>query len=1020
MNFLIEKAFTLYNLQYDRLEGNLLKNLTIYNIKYKNGLLAKKAHIDINFRSLLRAKIKIDDITIQDVDIEIVDKIIKDQFAVKDNNQNIKSIPSINITSIFFSTKPYHKNNINIDQLYFVANEIKGDIDNLSVDSFSFYSENDHTNLTANGTIHDKTIDLHHLWITDIDLVKIENIYEKFFKKNNNTTISTTPHKKSGFKQLVNNIKISNFKTNLKPYKYKKYSINQLIIQSDKINSDFKSLSSKVTTILCDTNMWKLSSKGKIENNSLDTNISITLNDKYFKRFVPFFDFNKIKPLKLSLKVDKDGLYSDIELKTSNILTKDIKNIDLGVKKAVAYAKMRFKPIDLVVNIDGNLTSRYDKNMHLLTNLYYDKKKKFHYDGILDIDNLQGINKVLIKLLNHTKVNFVGDSKKINGHFENNNLTADYNSKAYKLATLNTHSNKLKLDHFVEQLPEDLKGINTSFDLQTDINFKDIKRLDTKIDLKSNAINFKGKLLTKDRLYLNGKLTHSKKSIIKNIDKNLKLNSIFPLNLKTDFTSNKIKTVLTNKYIQTNLNYQIRENYLDIKLNIFNDKLAIAGNVNDKLFVKAQTISLKTLQENFKRFYNFKHIPLDGETTLNAIVYPNNNLDINLKSRWLIYEYQKNKFAFAEKIKLNLKKIDNSILLNDYYFSTYLDYDRIFYAKKPSKFIFKNDKLNIEDLWINDQAKLYGNYNFKNKDGNLTIKSDNYHYKGKEADISFSTDVDIKLSKNSIDIEGDIQTKKGTITYSTKKEHFIQDDDIIILQEQIAQQKRDDNLSINISLLSTKPLRYKVKDTDIKLDLDLKFWKDRGKNLELLGVSKILSGEHFENKKKFTINSSEVLFAGEIFNPYLNVNVTHQNEPYEITININGLLDSPILNFSSIPFLTQSDILSILLFNSTTKDLLSSNNDSSKAAISMFGNTFAREIVENFGIKLDKLVLSTTEDGKFGLEVGKKISKKMTIIYINDIVQTIKIKYQHSKRFESDITLSPNTSGIDFLYKNEY
>jgi autotransporter translocation and assembly factor TamB len=86
----------------------------------------------------------------------------------------------------------------------------------------------------------------------------------------------------------------------------------------------------------------------------------------------------------------------------------------------------------------------------------------------------------------------------------------------------------------------------------------------------------------------------------------------------------------------------------------------------------------------------------------------------------------------------------------------------------------------------------------------------------------------------------------------------------------------------------------------------------------------------------------------------------------------------------------------------------------------MFGNTFAKELVENFGIKLDKLVLSTTEDGGLGIEVGKKISKKTTISYINDIVQTIKIKYQNSRRFETDITLSPDTSGIDFLYKNEY
>ena len=212
----------------------------------------------------------------------------------------------------------------------------------------------------------------------------------------------------------------------------------------------------------------------------------------------------------------------------------------------------------------------------------------------------------------------------------------------------------------------------------------------------------------------------------------------------------------------------------------------------------------------------------------------------------------------------------------------------------------------------------------------------------------------------------------------------------------------------------------KIEDTDLLLNFDLKFWKEKSKKLELLGIVKLIEGTHIEANKEFKVENGEVLFAGPILNPYLNINVSHFNEPYEITININGLLDAPIINFSSSPFLTQSDILSILLFDATTEDLFSSSGDSSKAAISMFGNTFAKELVENFGIKLDKLVLSTTEEGGFGLEVGKKISKKMTILYINDIVQTIKFKYKHSRKFETDITFSPDTSGIDFLYKNEY
>lgn len=86
----------------------------------------------------------------------------------------------------------------------------------------------------------------------------------------------------------------------------------------------------------------------------------------------------------------------------------------------------------------------------------------------------------------------------------------------------------------------------------------------------------------------------------------------------------------------------------------------------------------------------------------------------------------------------------------------------------------------------------------------------------------------------------------------------------------------------------------------------------------------------------------------------------------------------------------------------------------------MLGNTFAKEIVKNFGLTLDKLVLSTTEEGGLGIEIGKKISQKITVIYTNDIVQSIKVRYQHSDNYETNLMISPESSGIDFLYKSEH
>jgi len=134
---------------------------------------------------------------------------------------------------------------------------------------------------------------------------------------------------------------------------------------------------------------------------------------------------------------------------------------------------------------------------------------------------------------------------------------------------------------------------------------------------------------------------------------------------------------------------------------------------------------------------------------------------------------------------------------------------------------------------------------------------------------------------------------------------------------------------------------------------------------------------------------------------------------------IGGRFDYPILNFTSSPYLTQNDILSILLFNTKASTLTNGQNQNKNPALSLFGSSFAKGLTDTLGVKLDRIELSTTKEGTIGVEVEKKIGRKTTIIYQNDLVQTIKIRYQNSKDIETDLTFSPEASGIDIVYKNE-
>jgi translocation and assembly module TamB len=1018
MIYLVNKVTDAYEIKYQKLEGNLLKHITLSGLTYKGSQLADKAHIDINFKSLLRAKIVIDDLALQKMDLSVLEQIIEDQHLKNKKRSSLGYVPTITVTSLFFSAKPYHGHDINVDSLKFIANDIRGDLTDLVIGSFSFYTESDHTNITANGSMNDKILDFDHLWITDIDIEKIIQFYKDKIKSNSS---DTGTKKKKGFKNLVKEFKIDNFKTDIKPYSYKKYKIKKLEIKAYDFSTDLAKFYAK-TSITAKTNMWELNSQGHLKDKKFFTNAKVTLIDKYFKKFVPFFDHNKIKPIELSLELDQNGLNSDIKLKSDNLLTGKLKDLNLSVKSAKAHAKLDFKPINLEVKIDGELSSKHSKTISLKSNLHYDKKRKFRYDGILFSKKLRNLESSLTELMKDSKLTFYGDTKKIQAKLTNKNLWADYNSTHYKSGLLNINLKKISLNHYISNLPSQLSNIEFTGMTKIPIDFKNLGKFNSDLYIKSNLVNLKGKLKYEKGFILNAAAKLPQNSILENFDKKLKTKALFPIDIKATLQNSIFETSFIHGELDGNFLYNAKKKMIDAKLNLAEEKFALKGNINNQLFLKASTNSLKTFQEKALKYYDFKKQPIDGEVVINGIIYSSNNMDLNIKSRWLVYEYKPNKFAFAEKIKLDINKKQDHYLLQNYYLSTYLDYDRIFFAKKPSLFSFKNSQIDIRNLWINDQATIIGGYNIKNESGKFSLNAKSYHYKGKEGNIYADLSLRASLGSNFINIDGNIDVLNGVVTYKAKKEHYIQDDDIIIIQEQLTKEakRKKNNITLDISLLSKKPIRYKTDDTNILLDFDLKFWKEKNSEVELLGIAKLLEGTHMEAKKEFKVQNGEILFAGEIFNPFLNINVFHQSDPYEIMININGLLDSPIINFSSTPFLTQSDILSILLFDSTTEDLFNSEGDSSKAAISMFGNTFAKELVENFGIKLDKLVLSTTEEGGFGLEVGKKISRKVTILYINDIVQTIKVKYQHSRRFETDITISPDTSGIDFLYKNEY
>ncbi len=1007
------------DLTYSEVRGNLLKNIKVKDIRYKGELLTKEAVIDWNLKALLTASLKIDEISIKKLDIPVTEKWIADlqQKFHKKRDSSVTKIPTIEVSEIFFSALPFKNEKIEINRIELFAKEIKGDLSHIDVGFFSFLTESNYANITALGKLEKNILSFEKLWLEEIDIAKIRS-YLKSAKSPQKTA------KKSDIlsrQKFIKEIFAENTIVYIKPLHQGHYRISQSIVALRKLHTaDLKHFDAEKIFIDAVTNMWKLSSEGKIQNNTLYTKANITLIDKYFKRFVPFFNHQAIRPISVDLKVDKDGLSGDLYAKCDNLLIKKYRDLNLTVPKLTAHVDFDFHTLVMKSDLNATVGSRYTPQAYLRGHLYFDKIKKFRYDGNLSIPRVATLPKQLLPLLHQSSITFYGDTKKIEAFLQNRYLTAHYDGSNYIHTLLDIRSIPLKVSKFFPKLPPVLHETEASFTAKVPINFKKFMPLKPRFKLRSNLFDINGSAVIDKKIETLLSVKQSKKSILTKLIPKLRTKNLFPIDIRLTYNNTQSDIKIYNRFINAALKHNFNNAYTDLSLIKNAHSFHLAGNLYEDCNITFKTSSLREFQDLAHRFYRFKKLPLDGDIRLDTTLHKLRDADATLKGKWFVYEYKPNRFLFAEKINISAAYRNKKLRLKRYFFSTFLDRDRIFFANKSSYARLQANTVFIEKFYINDFAYLTGRYNYAKKRGTLKLKTKNYHYNDLEGDIHFDADLDILLSPENTDIEGEITLNRGTITYAPRKEHYVQDEDIIILQNQKVVVKEKDKLSLDISILSKRPIRYKVPNTDLKLDVDLKIWKEINKELELLGMVKILSGTHMQGGKEFELEPGEILFGGSALNPYLNIRAIHYSEPYTIYVNINGQLDSPIINFSATPYLSQSDILSLLLFSSTTDELLSGNQDTSRTAISMFGSLFAKEIVQNFGIKLDKLVLTTTEEGKLGVELGKKISRKVTLIYINDIVQTIKIRYKLSDHFESDFIFSPDNSGIDLIYKDEY
>ena len=1017
LKYAVDRATQNLDIEYDTISGNFLKTLTLSNLKYKGKLLAKEAEIDWNIRALLKADLEIETLSLKFVDFKTIEALLQhasnNQPKEKETNKSL-SLPDISVSHLYISTLPHHTPYINLHTFELDVYDVNAKT--LDIKEFSIKTTNNLFSLDTKGSLNEKHLSLEKLNVENIEISNIEKALALF---------STEGENNSTF-MPVQDIDIHHLKASINPYTYDTYEINNTIMTATHLSGDILALLFNVENLALktNTNLATLSLHGDILQNRFMGNAQLNLSQAYFQKFTNIIDFKSLNPIKTEIVADQEQIEANISLSSKQLFAGRYKNYLTAINALQTQVHYNLKDKSLKATTDANVSSKYARTMVLKDTLTY--TDKLRYGGTIAIAGLEGFPEYSLPLFDDALIDYHGDKKELIANLQTDKLHLLYKMFDFERADFYLDSKALEIVKYFPDIPSFLHPLKASAKGVMHLDFNNTNTLNIESNISSNMLHIVGNTQIKNgKVFAQTKVSLTEDNFLSNIDKNIKFKNIFPGDLNISYHDSLLQLDLDSKngLFQDAFSYDINHSYVDNRLDLKSALVQVKGEKNN-LRLQAQTDSLKTLQETLAPLYDFEKRPYDGAVDINATIQNFATISAEINSPWLVYEYTLNRFAFAEKIKLQLQTKGNQLTLNHYTFHTFLDYDREFHALKPSLFSWQGKTLSIEHFWVNDQLTSSGKYNFQTDKGSLDTSSDNYHYKGKEGDITFRTNLHTTLSKNNTHIAGNIDVLEGVIKYQNRNTHNRSDPDIIIIQEEKERLEREKakstNLSLDISLTSQKPLEYQVPKIEASVTPDIKFWKEPQKSLEVLGRTSINGGTYTEGDKVFEVLPGEILFGGDLFNPYLNIRAKHHNDPYVIDIDITGNLDSPVINFSSNPYLSQSDILSILLFSSTTESLFEGKSNSSNKAISILGNTFAKEIVKNFGLTLDKLVISTNEEGGLGIEVGKKVSKRITVIYINDIVQSLKVRYQHSNHFETDFMISPEATGIDFLYKSEH
>ncbi len=1004
-----------YNISYDDIKGNALTGVEIVNPKFQDKRLAKNLQLKWNPNTLAAKKITVSKLHIEEANFDVIKGLIASFSSEENSTQSDTNESSFNFTvsvkDIDLNLEPFTEQNIYVSKTSLISSVLKYTSDGLDIEGLDFVLDTNVTNISLKGELKNRVVTLDTANLSDVNLSALIAI----FSSDNNSTLeeSETEVEKRENVFIPKVVKIKNLKTNILPFTFEPIKIKQIGLKAKNLIFDVDSLvlNDALVELNASSNLSNLLYEGSIHNNHLLGEINLKPNNRLYELYGLPLRKEAIANIIVDFNASTENLVADVSAEGKHILEGEKGEFNVDIDSFSSHIMYEYSSSELKADTVAIVSTPYAKDILLSNKFTMDGN--ISYEGQIKAKKLIGFDAKLMKPLEDLIVKYAGDEKSINTVLNAKNVKGTFDSKDFKTAQVHLETTEsFKLSEIIE-LPKELQKAKFNLVADAPLDFKNPENIQIKVKLLSNVVNADLDVDYGKDIALKGIVSVPKESLLKAYSSDVHWETLSNIDTTAKLSSKTLSLKLKAKALNVDMNYGLEQGNIKGKINLAALTTTISGNTKQTLKVQTKIKSMAALNKSISALYTLEDLPpIKGDIEASLVISKMKTAELSLKAPKIIYQADKKTKHIIKDVKLVASMDDSKIVLKSYKAT----FNNQKYFSNKVAVIILGDTIKVSNFWINDELLVTGNYNTKTKKGIFIADAKNFHIKDKLADIYTKIHIKTELDGDSTIVEGKIVLLKGKITPDLQAgKSFASDSDIIIIQEMKKKKQSPfmKNLSLVLKIETKEALRLKKGPINIRLKPDMSIHKDGGGKLIYLGsVALPKGGTYIFQKKRFRLGSSFVHFTGDVNKPILDIKANYKSLNHLITIAVTGTPIKPNINFSSSPSLTREQILSVILFDSEAGGDTHSGDEMMK----MMGGAMAKAALSDVGIDVDHLAFGEGNS----IEVGKKLTNKITVIYINGEIPQVKLKYQHSKRTESVIGVSEESQSYDIIYKRDF